>query len=65
MPTVLYFMLHDQYGTEWQNQYEKMDKVYLGLVSIPTEVSSNIKPLLILIATPFLGEVRVSRAGEV
>ncbi|KAJ9066664.1 hypothetical protein DSO57_1007469 [Entomophthora muscae] len=54
MPIIFFSMLYDQSGTEWQNQYEKMDKMLLGFIPIPTEASSNINSVFILILVPFL-----------
>ncbi|KAJ9066654.1 hypothetical protein DSO57_1007459 [Entomophthora muscae] len=54
MPVVFFWTMLSQCGTEWQNQYERMNKQYLGVIPIPTEASSNIGAILISVMVPSL-----------
>ncbi|KAJ9086741.1 hypothetical protein DSO57_1001000 [Entomophthora muscae] len=55
-PLIFMWMLNEQNATEWQNQYEMMDKVILG-ITIPTESSSLASALMIVFLLPFMGFV--------
>ncbi|KAJ9068343.1 hypothetical protein DSO57_1029663 [Entomophthora muscae] len=57
LPFTFAWMLFDQSGTEWQNQYGRMDKMFLGLFYLPTEVSSSLKTILVIILVPFMSYV--------
>ncbi|KAJ9078885.1 hypothetical protein DSO57_1002121, partial [Entomophthora muscae] len=57
LPFTLAWMLFDQSGTEWQNQYERMDKMFLGLFHLPTETSSGLKTAMVIILVPFMSYV--------
>ncbi|KAI9296660.1 PTR2-domain-containing protein [Neoconidiobolus thromboides FSU 785] len=57
IPCIFFWVLYDQNGTEWQNQYEHMNHLFLGFVDIPTEASSNINSILIIIIVPLLSYV--------
>ncbi|KAJ9088967.1 hypothetical protein DSO57_1017747 [Entomophthora muscae] len=57
VPLVFAWMLYDQSSTEWQNQYERMDKNFLGLVLVPTEASTNINYVLVIFMVPFISQV--------
>ncbi|KAJ9066660.1 hypothetical protein DSO57_1007465 [Entomophthora muscae] len=54
VPMVFCWVLYDQNGTEWQNQYEKMDKLFFGFIPMPIEASSNINSILIILLVPFM-----------
>ncbi|KAI0241707.1 hypothetical protein L0F63_004980, partial [Massospora cicadina] len=57
IPIIFFWVLYDQNGTEWQNQYEMMNHKFLGLVNIPTEASSNLNSILIILFVPLLSYV--------
>ncbi|KAJ9055087.1 hypothetical protein DSO57_1007842 [Entomophthora muscae] len=57
MPLIFFWVLYDQNGTEWQNQYEMMNHKFLGLINIPTEASSNLNSVLVIIVVPLLSYV--------
>ncbi|KAJ9086743.1 hypothetical protein DSO57_1001002 [Entomophthora muscae] len=55
-PLVFAWVLTEQSATEWQNQYEMMDKNYFG-ITVPTESSSLGGALMIVFLLPFMGFV--------
>jgi len=55
IPISFAWMLADQAGTEWQNQYELMDKYLFGIY-IPTESSGLLKTLMVIILIPIFSQ---------
>ncbi|KAJ9075425.1 hypothetical protein DSO57_1036274 [Entomophthora muscae] len=54
LPLIFMWVLHEQNITEWQNQYDIMDKNMLG-ITIPTESSSLAAALMIVFLLPVMG----------
>ncbi|KAJ9078433.1 hypothetical protein DSO57_1006844 [Entomophthora muscae] len=65
LPFTFAWMLFDQSGTEWQNQYEHMDKMFLNLVFVPTEASSSLKTVLVIMLVPFMSYVVYPLLGRI
>ncbi|KAJ9086739.1 hypothetical protein DSO57_1000998 [Entomophthora muscae] len=53
-PLVFVWMLHEQNTTEWQNQYEMMEKTLFG-INVPTEACSVYGVVLSIVLTPATG----------
>jgi solute carrier family 15 oligopeptide transporter 1 len=54
LPICGFWMLYDQGQTEWQNQYEIMDKWIFNWFQVPTESFGNVNSILIIIFVPIL-----------
>ncbi|KAJ9086736.1 hypothetical protein DSO57_1000995 [Entomophthora muscae] len=54
VPLVFVWMLHEQNTTEWQNQYEMMEKTLLG-INVPTEACSVYGVVLSIVFLPAVG----------
>ncbi|KXN68937.1 PTR2-domain-containing protein [Conidiobolus coronatus NRRL 28638] len=54
LPICGFWMLYDQGSTEWQNQYEIMDKWIFNWFQVPTESFGNVNSMLIIIFVPIL-----------
>ncbi|KAI9298363.1 PTR2-domain-containing protein [Neoconidiobolus thromboides FSU 785] len=53
-PIIFFWTLYDQKSTEWQNQYEKMNHMYFGFINLPTEASTVLNSILIILLVPTL-----------
>ncbi|KAI9294556.1 PTR2-domain-containing protein, partial [Neoconidiobolus thromboides FSU 785] len=54
LPISFFWLLYDQNTTEWQNNYDMMNQKFLWFIPLPTEASSNINSILIIVFVPLL-----------
>ncbi|KAI9296644.1 PTR2-domain-containing protein, partial [Neoconidiobolus thromboides FSU 785] len=54
LPISFFWLLYDQNSSEWQNNYDMMGHNFLGFIPLPTEASSNVNSILIILFVPFL-----------
>ncbi|KAI9294550.1 PTR2-domain-containing protein [Neoconidiobolus thromboides FSU 785] len=54
LPLSFFWLLYDQNNTEWQNNYDMMNQKFLWFIPLPTEASSNVNSILIIIFVPLM-----------